>query len=70
MSKSKEQYDSDMWTLRCLMQDALIRRLREEAAEGGDALKGSELSPVNNYLKMYDSAAPDEKFNNIFDEGD
>ena len=65
--KTKSQFEEGMWTLTCLMQDALIRRLKDEAA-GGEPLKPAELSPITNYIKLNTADAPNESFNRVFED--
>ncbi|ELH8509760.1 hypothetical protein Q8309_001384 [Salmonella enterica] len=67
--KTKSQFESDNWELQCLLQSALIKKLRAEV-DGEAELKPAELSPCVNFLKLTNADAPNESFNNIFNEDD
>lgn len=68
MTKSKADFESDAWRLRCLLQDALLRRLSDDGVEGAPRMAAAEISAAVNLVKLIGGTAPDELTDaNLFD---
>ncbi|PTA89256.1 hypothetical protein CWM66_19355 [Kosakonia sp. H7A] len=63
--KTDAEFQRDTWTLKCLLQDALIRRLKDDAS-GESRMVAAELSSTVNFLKTNAAESPDATFNNVF----
>ncbi|HFX7402530.1 TPA: hypothetical protein ACIFVF_000794 [Escherichia coli] len=67
---TKSEFETGTWDMRCLLLEALTRRLKEDAA-GEGRMAAAELSSCVNFLKQNAADAPDASFNNVFpDEED
>ncbi|QPO48919.1 hypothetical protein GVI76_19860 [Enterobacter hormaechei] len=64
---TRTELDSQLWELKCLLAQALIRRLKEDAA-GESRMVGAELSVAVNLLKANAVEAPDTSFNRVFED--
>ncbi|EMV6190069.1 TPA: hypothetical protein ACIADP_001609 [Escherichia coli] len=67
---TKSEFEAGTWDMRCLLLEALTRRLKEDSA-GEGRMAAAELSSCVNFLKQNAADAPDASFNNVFpDEED
>ncbi|HGL4619114.1 TPA: hypothetical protein ACKFAD_001448 [Citrobacter koseri] len=67
---TKSEFEAGTWDMRCLLLEALTRRLKEDSA-GESRMAAAELSSCVNFLKQNAADAPDASFNNVFpDEED
>ncbi|EOW6518243.1 hypothetical protein ACOZX1_003497 [Cronobacter dublinensis] len=64
---TRNELDSQLWELKCLLAQTLIRRLEEDKA-GESRMVAAELSSAVNFLKANAVEAPDTSFNNVFPE--
>lgn len=68
--KTDAEFEKATWEMKCLLLEALTRRLKEDAA-GEGRMAAAELSSCVNFLKQNAADAPDTSFNNVFpDEED
>ncbi|WP_354692377.1 hypothetical protein [Phytobacter sp. RSE-02] len=63
--KTDAEFQRDAWLIKCLLQDALIRRLKDDAS-GESRMVAAELSSTVNFLKQSSAEAPDTSFNSVF----
>ncbi|CZX14322.1 TPA: hypothetical protein ACKFMW_002413 [Enterobacter hormaechei] len=66
---TKTEFEAGTWDMRCLLLEALTRRLKEDSA-GESRMAAAELSSCVNFLKQNAADAPDASFNNVFPEDD
>ncbi|MDK9635648.1 hypothetical protein [Enterobacter hormaechei] len=66
---TKSEFEAGTWDMRCLLLEALTRRLKEDSA-GESRMAAAELSSCVNFLKQNAADAPDASFNNVFPEED
>lgn len=66
---TKSEFEAGTWDMRCLLLEALTRRLKEDSA-GESRMAAAELSSCVNFLKQNAADAPDASFNNVFPEDD
>ena len=64
---TKTEFEAGTWDMRCLLLEALTRRLKEDSA-GESRMAAAELSSCVNFLKQNAADAPDASFNNVFPE--
>ena len=66
---TKTEFEAGTWDMRCLLLEALTRRLKEDSA-GESRMAAAELSSCVNFLKQNAADAPDASFKNVFPEDD
>ena len=66
---TKTEFEAGTWDMRCLLLEALTRRLKEDSA-GESRMAAAELSSCVNFLKQNAADAPDASFNNVCPEDD
>lgn len=66
---TKTEFEAGTWDMRCLLLEALTRRLKEDS-DGESRMAAAELSSCVNFLKQNAADAPDASFNNVFPEDD